>query len=166
MSAHCVQFEPQYTPELLRSASTAFVRGYLFTTYGRWLVLACVINCMAFALVVWLGLGGASVWSTGSVALLGSVWLAQFYVRYPARFAARATSAEPITRIVLTAQSVEITTRSGCTNLSWSRFKAVVEAPTAFLLVASPFAFLPLPKLGMPAEAVALLKNHKTKNVA
>ena len=161
-----IEFEPEYTSAVLSSASTAFVRGYLFATYGKWLILACIINAAGFALVLWLGVRDISAWSVGALALLGPVWLAHFYFHYPARFAARATRAEPATQIVLTPEKIEITTRSGSASFLWSKFRAVVEAPTAFLLVVSPFAFLPLPKQGLPPEATSFLEKRRSSNVA
>jgi len=166
MFAQHIEFEPEYTSALLSAAATAFVRGYLFATYGRWLVMACIINAAGFGLIVWLGGGGGSAWFAGALALIGPVWLANFYLRYPAKFATRASRSEPPTRIALTPDNVELISRSGSAKVPWSRFRAVVEAPTAFLLVVSPFGYLPLPKQGMPPEAISLLHNRRSSNVA
>ena len=161
-----IEFKPEYTPALLISSATALVRGYLFASYGKWLVVACVINAAGFTLGLWAGARGVPVWVVGAIALLGPLWLANFYFRYPARFASRASGAGLVTRIALTPEKIELTTKDGSASFSWSRFKAVVEAPTAFLLVLSPFAFLPLPKQGMPQEAISALTARKSRNVA
>jgi hypothetical protein len=164
--AHRVEFKPEQSPAMQIAAATSFVRGYLFATYGKWLVLACAINAIGFSLVLWLGARGMAVWLLGAIALLAPVWLADFYFRRPAKIAARAGRTEPATRIALTPEDIEVTTRSGSASLSWSKVRAVVEAPSAFLLVLSPFAFLALPKGGMSQEAIALLEGRKSSNVA
>ena len=161
-----VEFEPQYTSALLECSANSFVRGYLFRTVGKWLVLACVVNAAGFGLVLLLGVRDAGAWFSGAIALLGPLWLAHFYVRRPARFAARAKRAELASRVGLSPEKIELTTRSGHSSVSWSNVRAVVETPVAFLLVLSPFAFLPLPKQGMSSEAVAFLEQRKSHNVA
>ena len=161
-----VEFDPQYTSALLESAANSFVRGYLFRAYGRWLVLACIVNAAGFVMALLLGVRDAGAWVSGAIALFGPLWLAHFYVYRPAKYAASAKRAELVTRVELSLEKIELTTRSRTASLSWSKFKAVVETPVAFLLVLSPFAFLPLPKQGMSAEAVSFLEQRKSHNVA
>jgi hypothetical protein len=165
MSTALVEFDVPFTAELIDDAATSFVRQYLFKRYGRWLMLACVINAIGFALAVWLGGNEPLViaW-LGVVALVGPAYLIFAYFFYPARFATRLKPRFlPTAHFSLSSEVFGIRTQAGIASLPWSRVKSVLHFPSYFILVLSPFAFCVLPKVGLPSEACEILLQRNAR---
>ena len=71
--------EITYTDAVIEDAAASFVRHFFNTTYGRVLLLACVINIAAFVLVFSLGIREWFVlFVVGTLAAMGPIYLAIF----------------------------------------------------------------------------------------
>jgi len=155
-----IDFDSPFAPELLDQASTDFVRGFLFKRYGAWLVVACVVNLIGFALVLWLGgANAASMVFLAGIAVLGPVYLFWTYHFQSARIATRLKQYwVPAAHFSLGESAFSVTTSGGSASVPWSRVKALLEFPAYFMLVFSPFAFIVLPKASLPEEGYKVVR--------
>lgn len=168
MSATPIDFDSLFTAELIDDAATSFVRHYLLARYGLLFVLACIINAAGFALSLWLRGSGASgaAWMLtqlfdGAVVILGPIYLAYVYFGYPRKFAARLKQRLlPTTHFSLSPEAFGVRTRQGSIIVPWARVKSILEFPSYFLLVLTPFAFTVIPKIGLPPEAFTDLEER------
>jgi len=167
MSAVPFEFEAPFTAEVIDHAATAFVRQYLFRKYGRWLVLACVVNAVGFFLALWLGANDPLVLAwVGAIVVLGPLYLVFVYVTYPGKFAARLKKLFlPSAHFSVSSESFGVRTSAGSATIPWSRVKSVLEFPSYLILVFSPFAFSVLPKAALPPEAYQILREKSSSRV-
>jgi hypothetical protein len=162
-----IAFEAEYSPQLIDQASRAF-RDYVFKRYGWWLAGACVVNACGLAILLSLGAQFDFVLAPiVFIVILGPIWLLYKYFVTPARQAAR------LRRLLL--PSVRASVNSGSLTLvvlnreitfPWSIVKAVVETPSLFLVVVSPFSFAFLPRSGLPSEVYATLRSKALRGAA
>jgi hypothetical protein len=97
------------------------------------------------------------------VVMLGPGFVLHRYFLGPSRYAVNLRRAlPPRVLVAVGAASVSFEVHGRATAIPWSAFKAVVEAPALFLLVASPFAFTFVPKLDMPAAGLEALHARST----
>ena len=159
-----IVFEAEYSPQVIEQASRAF-RDYLFKHYGSWLAGACVVN--ACGLAVLLTLGGPYGFMLAPILLIvfiGPVWLLYKYFATPARYAAKLKRLlPPSARASVNSESVTLMTRDREATIPWRVVKAVVETPSVFLFVLSPFAFTFVPRSGLPEEAYAMLRSKSVR---
>jgi hypothetical protein len=159
MTTRIETFDAEYSAELIEQAGHAF-RDYLFRRYGPWLIAACVINAIALALCLWLGVeAGPLLWVIVFVVVIGPVWLAYEYFIEPHRYAAKLRRVLPSHgRVSVDAEAVLFVVNGKESKLPWSLVKVVVETQAFFLLVVSPFAFTFVPKSGLPGAAYDTLQ--------
>ena len=95
-----------------------------------------------------------------AVVILGPVWLLYQRFVWPSRYVSRLLRLLPSPgRVSLTLESLSVETRKQDTVIQWSKIRRVLETSEAFLLVLYPFAFLFIPKIGLPAEAYDALRS-------
>jgi hypothetical protein len=163
-------FDSMLTAELLDEASSSYVRQYLFKRYGRWLMVACIVNAAGFSLALWLGaMHGPEIAVFGLVVLFGPAYLLSAYFFYPRSIAKRLKQRFlPITRYSVTSTAVEVTTKAGNLSRPWPRLKPVLEFPSFFILCFSPllFFFIVVPKIALTSEALSILNERCARHVA
>src|SRR5207248_6811208 len=134
---------------------------YRFERYGRLLIAACIVNAIGFGLLLWFGAKSVPplLWVPFMfVVLSGPIWLCYAHFVFPAWFAARLQRLFPQPmRVLIDKGSVCFVLRRRELSIPWSAVEVVLEAQTLFLLMRSPFAFLVLPKAGLPGEAYSIL---------
>jgi hypothetical protein len=161
-------FEAEFPPESIETASKAF-RDYLFRRYGVLLVGAFVINAAGLAVVYWSGAERGLMFGTLAFALLVlfPVWFLYKYTVGPRLHAAALRQLLPSRGSVnLGKDFVVLPTRDGGTiELSWSGTK-IVEHPSLFLLVRSPFMAYYVPKQGMPAAIEQIVQAKAARSAA
>lgn len=172
MSTQHLAFEAAYSAELIEQAARAF-RDYRFRRYGPWLIAACLVNGLGFALLVWLDtwpgvhLGLLPMAGVGAVAAIGPIWLLYEYFLAPRRHAARLKAIlPPDVRISLRPDVLGVFAKGKEAAIPWSRIRAVVETNALFLLVLSPVAFGFIPRAAMPMEAYEALRAKSGKGAA
>jgi hypothetical protein len=161
MSSQQFEFEVPYTDELIDHAAAAFVRDYLFHTYGRWLILACIINLAGFLAVLWLGGSKVQVMLAfiAAIAVLGPVGLARIWFAYPRKIAERIKQRFiPSATFSMTEHDLSLKTSLGYSKVSLSRVKALLELPACLVLVFSPFACLVIPTAALSADTDRFLR--------
>ena len=152
-----VEFEAQFTPELLDEGARAFVRQFLARRYGVWLGVACLINLAGFTLALSLGASGPMLWFVGVVAIAGPAYLAWAYAFYSKRISERMQPHWlPLAHFTIGESELGVRTTSGTVSIPWVRVRAWLESASCIVLVLSPFAFVILPKSALSAQA------HKT----
>lgn len=154
MAGPLVAFDAEYPPDLFEQAARAF-RDYLFGRYGPLLIVACIVNAVGLAIVLWFGVDSAVLLAAlVFIAVLGPAWLLYEYFVAPSRYAARLRRAlPPSNRVTVSSDSVVLTVRDQQATIPWSDVKVVVETQAFFLLVLSPFAFAFVPRSSLPVEA-------------
>jgi hypothetical protein len=167
-----VTFDAQYTPELIAEATRSF-RDYRFRRWGLMYVVACLVNAVGLALVLYFGAKGNAFGSvlyiamTGAIAcvvVIGPVWLAYQYLLEPARRAAwLERGLPPRLRMSMGPTTLWINTGARETAIP---LNVVIEAKSLFLVVLSPFAFLIVPQSNLPLEALETLRGKARSSAA
>jgi len=155
MSTPTVSFDVIYSPEVAVQAAHTF-REYRFSRYGVLMIGACVVNALGLLAALWLGARpeAASTLFVVVIVVIGPVWLLYEHFVWPSRYVSRLLRLLPSPgRVSLTSESVSVETRKQDAVIQWSKIKRVLETQNAFLLVLYPFAFLLIPKVGLPMEA-------------
>ncbi len=172
MSTQHLLFEAAYPTELIEQAARAF-RDYRFRRYGPWLIAACLVNGLGFALLAWVGtwpgvhLDLLPMVGVGVIAAIGPIWLLYEYFVAPQRHAARLRAIlPPYVRISLGPDALRVSAKGKEAAIPWPRIRAVVETNALFLLVLSPGAFGFIPRAAMPMEAYEALHAKSGKGAA
>ena len=151
MRASPISFDAQFSPGLTQAASIAF-RSYLFRRYGFLFGLACFVNAIGFYFAVRLGAEpGPALVVVAFVVALGPTWLLYKYLVGPRlqSLMLRKVLAERGS-VSVDDDFVSLPGLSGKSiPLSWFKMQ-VVDHPSLFLLVRSPFFCYYVPKAGMP----------------
>lgn len=168
MSAEPVAFEAQYTSELIERAALAFVRQYLFRRYGRWLLLACIINAAGLALALGLGFREpAAVIGLIAIIVLGPLYLALVYLTYPAKFSGRLKQVLlPSAHFSMSVEKLQVRTNAGTVEVPWPGPGSLLERESFSLLALSPLAFVIFPTASLPPSGRAILQRQGSARVA
>lgn len=161
MPTSAVSFDVIYSPEVAAQAAHTF-RKYRFKRYGVLMIGACTVNALGLLAALWLGAqpGAASLLFLVGVVVIGPVWLLYEHFVWPSRYVSRLLRLLPSPgRVSMTSESLSVQTRKKDAVIQWSKIKKIVETPEAFLLVLYPFAFLFIPKVGLPVEAYDALRS-------
>lgn len=154
-------FSPTLSSALVDHASRVFVRRYLVGRYGPLLAGSMVICAIGVALANWLGSDPVLTFAMSMTVMLPAVYFFWFYVRMPGRLAGRMSrTLDPAVRLRIDSQGVLATSGERQFLVEWSRVKSVLEQEPYFLLVLSPFAYLVVPKFGLPPKPADVLRDR------
>jgi hypothetical protein len=168
MPTPALAFDVVYSPEIARRAAETF-RNYRWKRYGPLMVIACIVNAIGLSVALWLGAqpGAASTLFVGFVVVLGPLWLLYEHFVWPSRYASKLVRVLPPSgRVSVARDSIFFTTRRRDAEIPWSKIKGVLETQSAFILVLSPFAFVFIPRAGLPLDAYGALHARSQSKVA
>lgn len=158
--------EIAYTDTLIEQATQSFFRDFFSTTYGRVLMLACVVNVAGFVLIVAMGVRDRfMLFVIGMIAALGPLYLSIVYFYFPQKFSdVLKQRLQPAAKISLSSAGFGIAANGRAVTLPWSDVKRIREFPDYFILLTSRFAFTIIPKQGLPAASQQLLRQISTRH--
>jgi hypothetical protein len=144
-------FDMAFSREIAAEAAAQF-RDYRFKRYGLLMITACAINVLGFCVALWSGFYPPANYL---FLVIGSpLWLLYEHFIWPRAYALRLVrSLSSATQVSINREWIFVAARGQYTPIRWSRIKKVVQTPSVFLLVLSPFAFLFIPTAGLPVDA-------------
>jgi hypothetical protein len=158
-----------YSREILVAAAQCFVKRY-FRGWGRWLLVACVINPIGFAVALAFGASDTlTIVAGGIVVIVGPLYCTYLFTLFPRRYASRVAGAlVPGTQFSFTPWNFEMMAKERVSRIPWARIKEVWECAGAFLLVLSQFGvvFIVVPKTNLPQSAHEILVGKSKDHAA